>query len=47
MKSWARNISWFVLLFLVAVVLTETNALLGLAVAVIGGIVSGILLFVE
>ncbi len=47
MKAWARNISWFVLLSLLAVVLVETNALLGLIIAVIGGIMFGILLFVK
>ncbi len=47
MKAWARNIFWFVSLSLLAVVLVETNALLGLAGALIGGVLFGILLFVK
>lgn len=46
-RSEIINISWWVFVSLVAIVLVETNVLLGLAVAVIGGIILGVLLFAK
>jgi hypothetical protein len=46
-KSKILNLLWFAFASLVAIVLLENNALLGLAAAVAGGIVFGILLFVK
>jgi hypothetical protein len=46
-KSKIINVLWWAFAAIVAIVLVETNALLGLAVAAIGGIILGILLFVK
>jgi hypothetical protein len=46
-KSKIINLLWWAFASLVAIVLLQTNPLLGLAVAVAGGIVFGILLFVK
>lgn len=46
-RSEIRNIFWWVFVSLVAIGLVETNVLLGLAVATIGGIILGVLLFAK
>lgn len=49
-KRWlpaTRSIFWWLVASLVAVAALQINALLGLTVAIVGGIVFGILLFVE
>ncbi len=47
MGRWAvvRNLAWWGCVSLVAMAALQANALLGLAVAVVGGVVLGILLF--
>jgi len=46
-KFQIRNLFAWVLFALIAITLVEINALLGLSVAVIGGIILGVLLFVK
>ncbi len=40
-----RNFFWWIFASLVAIALLQVNALLGLAAALVGGVVFGILLF--
>jgi hypothetical protein len=44
-KSLVRNLLWFAFVSVLAIVILQTNPILGLFSAVVGGIVFGILLF--
>ena len=46
-KLQITKLFWWAFVSLVAVVLVQMNALLGLAVAVLGGIILGVLLFAK
>ena len=47
MRSTIRNLLCWVIVSLVAIVLLESNAMLGLAFASVAGVALGILLFVK
>lgn len=46
-KSQIQNIFWWVCVSLIAIAIVEANALAGLAVALIGGIILGVRLFAK